>query len=65
MNNVPKMISSKDLDYISDMLNWNYYAAKECFHFAEEVQDEEIRNTLSDTGNMHIEHYKYLLSILK
>lgn len=65
MNSVPKMISSKDLDYISDMLNWNYYVAKVCYHFMSEVEDEEIQEELNDVAEMHVEHYKYILSILK
>ena len=27
-NTVPNMISCKDLDYLSDMFNWNYGAYK-------------------------------------
>lgn len=64
MNKVPKMISTKDLDYLSDMLNWNYFTAKKCFNDAQCTNDEEIKKVLNDTANMHLEHYKYILNIL-
>ncbi len=65
MNNVPKMVSSKDLDFISDMLNWNYFAVKECFNFSQIATDNEIKDELNEVGNMHYEHYKFILNLLK
>jgi hypothetical protein len=65
MNQVPKMISTKDLDYIKDMLSWNHIASKKAFHYLEHVQDEQVRNVLTEVTNMHTKHYKHILDLLK
>ena len=65
MNNVPKMISAKDLDYIKDMLNWNHIMCKKVNHYLTHIGDEEVKKALISTMNMHAEHYKYLLNILR
>lgn len=52
MNVVPNMISGKDLDYLSDIFNWNYVLAKKVNSYADLVSDEEIKNiftTIFDT----------------
>lgn len=64
MNKVPNMISTKDLDYISDMINWNYTAAKKARHFANEVTDEEIKDMLERIYDMHSSNYKTLVDML-
>ena len=65
MNNVPAMISSKDLSYICDMFNWNFTAAKKALHYSEEVSDSEIKNELESIYEMHKEIASELLNILK
>ena len=40
-NEVPNIISSKDLDYLSDMFNWNYGAYKSSLNASNEVTDQE------------------------
>ena len=37
MKNVPKIISSKDLSYISDMLNWIHTNSKKIKHYTDIV----------------------------
>lgn len=65
MDNVPKMISTKDLDYICDMLNWNLVACKKARYFANEVMQQDIANELQTIANMHQKHYNTLLNLLK
>lgn len=65
MNSVPRMISSKDLDYISDMLNWNLIASKKTYHFANDSIEEDVTNELKSISNMHKKHYQWLLNLLK
>jgi len=43
---VPNIISSKDLDYLSDMFNWNYGAYKTNFNAKDSVTDLEIKSIL-------------------
>ncbi len=62
---VPAMISGKDLDYLSDIYNWNFNACKLANHFKEEVQDEEIKDLLNRVADMHKEHAKAVLNILR
>ncbi len=61
---VPTIISGKDLDYLSDIYNWNFNACKLANHFKEEVQDEEIRELLEKIADMHKEHTIAVLNIL-
>lgn len=65
MNNVPKMISSKDLDYIKDMLKWNLIACKKANHYLTHIKDDEVKDAATCTAKLHAEHYKFLLNILK
>ncbi|MBO5375491.1 MAG: hypothetical protein J6A52_01410 [Bacilli bacterium] len=49
MNNyevVPNIISCKDLDYLSDMFEWNYNAFKKASNSLNYVQDQEIKNMI-------------------
>lgn len=62
---VPSMISTKDLDYLSDVYNWNFNACKLANHFKKEVQDEEIKELLTEVANMHKEHATAVLNILR
>ena len=41
---VPSIISGKDLDYLSDMFNWNYSGYKEMFNSLESIKDEDVKN---------------------
>jgi hypothetical protein len=65
MDNVPRMISTKDLEYIKDMLNWNYVACKKANHYLEHIRDDEVKDAVTVVANMHNEHYKFILNILK
>lgn len=65
MNNVPIMISTKDLSYISDMFNWNFTAAKKALCFSIEVTDSEIKNELQNIFEMHKNICSELLNIIK
>jgi len=65
MNNVPNMISTKDLSYICDMFEWMATEAKKANHFSNEVQDETIKQKLQAVATMHTNHCQKLLSILQ
>lgn len=59
------IISCKDLNYISDIFNWNYNALKQVNHFIDEVESEEIKNILEEVFNMHYENCTKCISILE
>ena len=62
---VPNIISCKDLDYLSDIYNWNFIASKYANESSCCVKDEEIKNILYKAASIHSEHCKYVINILK
>ncbi len=64
MEEAPKMISTKDLAYLSDMANWNFNAAKMCYHFANEVEDQQLKDMLLRTMKMHENNFDKIITIL-
>ncbi|NLG82691.1 MAG: spore coat protein [Bacilli bacterium] len=65
MKQPPNVISNKDLSYIEDMLAWNLTAAKSAREFASHVNDQEIKQELEQTFQMHKKHYDELLNFLQ
>lgn len=59
------IISCKDLNYISDIFNWNYNALKQVNHFIDEVESDEVKNILEEVFNMHYENCTKCISILE
>lgn len=62
--NVPNIISSKDLDYLSDMFNWNYGVYKNTFNAIDQINDEEIRSMLSNATEVFYRNMNIILNIL-
>ena len=62
--NVPNIITSKDLDYLSDMFNWNYGAYKNMINAVDKVTDEEIRSILTKASDMFYGNMYVVLNIL-
>lgn len=63
-NEVPNIITGKDLDYLSDMFNWNYEALKKMNVAVNQVTDERIRTTLEKGYNLFKNNLNIVLSIL-
>lgn len=61
---VPNIISSKDLDYLSDMFNWNYGAYKTSLNASNNTQDEELKNILDKSTNIFYTTMVKILEIL-
>ena len=61
---VPSIISGKDLDYLSDMFNWNFNAFKLINDFKEKVSDEEIKHLIERVCKTHKENLNAVLNIL-
>lgn len=47
MKKVPQIITGKDLDYLSDMFNWNYLAYKRFSDSLNKVTNKEIQDHIS------------------
>lgn len=65
MNEIPKMISTKDLSYIEDMLNWNMIYSKKCHMYKDMITGSEIKKFVVSVGELHKQHFEKLLDIIK
>jgi len=61
---VPNIITGKDLDYLSDMFNWNYGALKSNLNALNEVSDNEIKEIIERSTNMFKDTIMNILTIL-
>lgn len=64
-NEVPNMISGKDLDYLSDMFTWNYGAYKSVCNSIEKVEDEPIKSMLQKSSTVFLENMNKVLQLLQ
>ena len=63
-NVVPNIITGKDLDYLSDMFNWNYSGYKEMFNSLDNIKDEEVKNMISKVSDILYDNMTNILNIL-
>ena len=63
-NEVPNIITGKDLDYLSDMFNWNYEALKKMNVAVNQIKTEEIKNILEKGYNLFKNNLNIILFIL-
>ena len=61
---VPNIITGKDLDYLSDMFEWNTLALKQFNESILKVNDERIKKLLKKTCDMFDTNLKIIISIL-
>ena len=65
MNEVPNdIITSKDLDYLSDMFQWNYGVLKSTYNSMQIVKDEELISLFEEANTIFSDNIKQILSIL-
>lgn len=62
---VPKIITGKDLDYLSDMFQWNYGALKSTNSMLNEVSNNEIKTLLNEGFDLFNNNLTQVLGILK
>ena len=62
---VPNIITGKDLDYLSDMFNWNYIALKQTNEAILNIEDLEIRAILDQGYNLFKDNLNIVVSILE
>ena len=61
---VPNIITGKDLDYLSDMFNWNYGALKTNLNALNKVSDNEIKEIIERSTNIFKDTIMNILTIL-
>jgi len=69
MNNsyssVPNIITGKDLDYLSDMFNWNYDAYKKYSHYARVCEMNDLKNVFNEASSLFKSNLEQVLNILQ
>lgn len=53
MEQVPNIISTKDLSYIEDMFNWHFTLCKKANSYSEQVADETLSTFFEDVYKSH------------
>ena len=61
---VPDILTGKDLDYLSDMFEWNILSLKKTNDSIPKVNDENIKNILKKACGMFDTNLKVTLSLL-
>ena len=61
---VPDIITGKDLDYLSDMFEWNILSLKKINDSIPKVNDKKIKDTLKKACGMFDTNLKVILSLL-
>ena len=60
---VPDILTGKDLDYLSDMFEWNILSLKKTNDSIPKVNDEKIKDTLKKACGMFDTNLKVILSL--
>lgn len=62
---VPYIITGKDLDYLSDMFAWNCGAYKNTKNCISQVQRQDIKQMIEQANAVFLENTNEILAILK
>ena len=65
MKSVPNIISTKDLSYIEDMLNWNFILIKKINNYLCDINDEDVYKVLDKAYKQLNKTYSELLGCLE
>lgn len=61
---VPNIITGKDLDYLSDMFQWNYGALKSVNESINNVSDMDLKNIFQKAYDLFNNNLNLVLTIL-
>ena len=61
---VPNIISCKDLDYLSDMFNWNYASYKNAFNASNNITDNELKEECKKISDIFYNNLTNILNII-
>lgn len=62
---VPNIITGKDLDYLSDLFNWNLTAYKYSINSVDCVMDEELSKVIEKSQKIFCDSMNDIVSILE
>lgn len=55
-------LSTKEVNYINDLLSWELLTTKKCFNYANQETNPERQKIYSDAANIHQQNYVNLLN---
>lgn len=55
-------LSTKEVNYIKDILSWELLSTKKCFQYANQEMDPKNQKIFFDTATMHQQNYLTLLN---
>ena len=55
-------LSTKEVNYIKDVLSWELLSTKKCFQYAHQELDPAHQKIFFDTAHMHQQNYLSLLN---
>lgn len=64
MEKVPSMISTKDLDYLTDIFNWNYGTFKSVINTESEFTDKALSKCARKVSDLFMNNMDTVLDIL-
>ncbi len=64
MENIPQMISTKDLSFIEDMFNWHFVICKKAYDYSELVTDTDISKHMKEAAKKHEKICENLIKML-
>jgi hypothetical protein len=62
---VPNILTGKDLDYLTDLFNWNFTAYKVTVNSYEHTKDNELRKIMEKASKIFCESMNDVISILE
>lgn len=65
MKKIPKMTSTKDLAYISDMFNWNMIIINKIDFYTPQIEDKDLIVHFKEVRDMHYKNANELIKLLK
>ena len=65
MKSVPNIISTKDLSYLEDMLNWNFVLIKKINHYLDIIKDDDVYKIVSKVKEDLLKDYNNILNTLE
>lgn len=63
-NHVPDIITGKDLDYLTDMFNYNYGAYKSIYNSINNANNHEIKEMLEKASDLFDQNMNLVLDIM-
>lgn len=64
MKKVPDILTPKDLDYLSDLFNWNYLGYKIAYDCEQNSTDKDLKNLFKEVSNAFYNNLNTTLDIL-